>query len=315
MTAFYEGFRATTVARTVQDLSEAEHQRTMADGVGVPILVKGHLKTQSIQPLTFEEILAEVGDITVTPSLSLHSGVFARGKLSDFIEYCLGKPKPRQLPPRFSVLPIAASLKRNIEKHFAGGDFYYLTDWEHERAYSLLQRFKHPLSIHRGNLLTSLSGGIAQYVLPGTMWLFLGPAGTYSELHLDHHSVHTMFFQCTGKKEFVLIHPRFSKWIDRSADRRGSDCVDLADPDLEAFPQLAQVEAVRATLEEGDALYLPSNWYHSAISLSPSVTASLDVVDRYNHTAWLEDLLADPKFLLFFEEQVLADKATFSLPA
>jgi len=47
--------------------------------------------------------------------------------------------------------------------------------------------------------------------------------------------------------------------------------VDLDNPDLERFPRFAQAAATaqRATLEPGDAIYIPYHWWHAVDSLEP----------------------------------------------
>jgi hypothetical protein len=46
--------------------------------------------------------------------------------------------------------------------------------------------------------------------------------------------------------------------------------VDIADPDLDAFPRFAEAweHASQTTLEPGDALYIPFAWWHGVESLA-----------------------------------------------
>ena len=43
-------------------------------------------------------------------------------------------------------------------------------------------------------------------------------------------------------------------------------------PDFDRFPRAKQATAWLATLEEGDTILIPADWFHYAIALTPSIT-------------------------------------------
>ena len=79
-----------------------------------------------------------------------------------------------------------------------------------------------------------------------------------------------------GTRTFTLFPPDqignlYIGPIDRTLAGQPSALVDVEAPDLERFPRFAkaQARALTATLEPGDAVYVPSQWYHAVRSDGP----------------------------------------------
>lgn len=95
-----------------------------------------------------------------------------------------------------------------------------------------------------------------------------------------------------GKRRFTLFPPdQFCNLylgpIDNTPAGRAVSMVDLAAPDLDAYPRFAEAlsTAMVADLEPGDALYIPSLWYHHV-----EASAAFNVLINY----WWRDT---PRFL------------------
>ena len=74
-------------------------------------------------------------------------------------------------------------------------------------------------------------------------------------------------------------------------DRNKSQINDPLNPDLDAFPLCDQAEGVRFRLGPGETLFVPAGWWHTARILSPSVTVSINTVNRANAAAFRHDYL------------------------
>lgn len=79
-----------------------------------------------------------------------------------------------------------------------------------------------------------------------------------------------------GRRRFTLFPPDqlpnlYIGPLDHTMAGQPASMVDLANPDLQAFPKFA--EALRharvAELEPGDAIYIPTLWWHNIEALSP----------------------------------------------
>jgi len=107
--------------------------------------------------------------------------------------------------------------------------------------------------------------------------LFIGPVGTLGAAHFDQYD--NLFLQVRGRKRFLLFDPRsgarglYTFPVHHPYDQRSR--VDLEAPDKELFPKLADLYGcgVEAALRPGDALFIPSHWWHHVESTA-GVTAA-----------------------------------------
>ncbi len=79
-----------------------------------------------------------------------------------------------------------------------------------------------------------------------------------------------------GRRRYILLPPDelprlYVGALDLTLAGQPASLVDFLDPDLKKYPKFAGAagNAVVAALEPGDALYLPSMWWHHAESLDP----------------------------------------------
>jgi hypothetical protein len=80
----------------------------------------------------------------------------------------------------------------------------------------------------------------------------------------------------SGRRRFTLFPPEqvanlYVGPLDLTPAGQPISLVDLAAPDLERFPRFAEAlaQAQVAELEPGDAVFIPSQWWHSVEALSP----------------------------------------------
>ena len=97
--------------------------------------------------------------------------------------------------------------------------------------------------------------------------------------------------QLYGDKEYIVLSPDQTRFL-YPADGRAANksrITDLLHPDLEAFPLFDQAEGVRFQLHPGETLFVPSGWWHTARILGPSVTVSINGLNRANSAAFRRD--------------------------
>ena len=104
-----------------------------------------------------------------------------------------------------------------------------------------------------------------------TMWI--GTAGKVA----PHYDVHkNLACVVAGRRQFTLFPPEqiANLYLGPMLNAPGGvpmSLVDIWNPDFDRFPRYenAQAEAMQATLGPGDAIYIPSLWWHAVAALEP----------------------------------------------
>ena len=102
---------------------------------------------------------------------------------------------------------------------------------------------------------------------------WLSAAETSAPLHRD--VAENIFFQLAGRKRFYLYPPGAAPWLYSnpfSSALPNYSRFDPEKPNYERFPLSHQVQPLEVILEPGDAIYLPSRWWHQVRSLDSSVS-------------------------------------------
>lgn len=104
------------------------------------------------------------------------------------------------------------------------------------------------------------------------MNIWMGSPKSGSKLHFD--SADNFLVQVVGEKKVVLISPDQSKCLYQASDTDNISPVDAGRPDLDTFPQFRSVRGVTASLQPGDALYIPAFHWHWVRALSSSISVN-----------------------------------------
>ena len=119
--------------------------------------------------------------------------------------------------------------------------------------------------------------------------LFLGQKGTgFGYVHQDHASVHVGFVQLQGEKEFVLFPPSDGPYLYRFPGQQfpyqlRNSWLQYADlENYERYPLLHYTNPRRLTLQAGQALLLPADWWHTTKNHSDSLSYSIRIVNATN---------------------------------
>jgi tRNA wybutosine-synthesizing protein 5 len=103
---------------------------------------------------------------------------------------------------------------------------------------------------------------------------WFGGSGCVSPLHFDNFQ--NFLVQIMGRKEVTLFSPDDGKYLYQNTKGEHNlsqiSIVDLENPDLVAFPLLAEPQGYKVVLEGGDILYIPLNWWHHVKTLDLSIS-------------------------------------------
>jgi hypothetical protein len=120
--------------------------------------------------------------------------------------------------------------------------------------------------------------------------LFISARGARTRLHADPWCSDALLCQIYGKKTFVMYDPSQGAYLARQGRS-----VDIANPDLQAFPDFPKARpAVRDTLRSGEIVLVPAGWYHHFDSVSDSISLTWNFVHRCRLREFLSYLAAGP---------------------
>jgi hypothetical protein len=112
------------------------------------------------------------------------------------------------------------------------------------------------------------------------MWrttrFWLSSAQTAAPLHRD--VAENIFCQLIGRKRFYLYPPSLSPWLYSNPLLSGLpnySRFDPENPDYERFPLARAVQPIELFVAPGDAVYLPSRWWHQVRSLELSASFNI----------------------------------------
>jgi hypothetical protein len=106
---------------------------------------------------------------------------------------------------------------------------------------------------------------------------WISSQGCVTPLHYDLPN--TLLCQVRGAKAVHLFDPaQYDRLYLRGERFPGFDNferqsrVDIHHPDFAAFPEFRRAVALEVTLRQGEALFIPSNWFHEVETLEPSIS-------------------------------------------
>jgi hypothetical protein len=104
--------------------------------------------------------------------------------------------------------------------------------------------------------------------------LFICGTGGRTRLHVDPWASDACLCQVTGSKRFLMYPPEAGALL---SDRHA--VVDPDRPDDTRFPRWRDATpALDEVLRPGDAIFIPSGWYHTAVALTDSVSITWNFV-------------------------------------
>ncbi len=119
---------------------------------------------------------------------------------------------------------------------------------------------------------------------------YIGGAGAqFPVLHWDGLHTHAYLMQLYGDKEYIVFDPDQTEFMYPRDGGNISEIADVLEPDLERFPLYDRAQGTRFQLHPGEMLFVPSGWWHTARILNPSVTVSINGLNRPNGATFRHD--------------------------
>ncbi|TRO64443.1 cupin-like domain-containing protein [Christiangramia sabulilitoris] len=106
--------------------------------------------------------------------------------------------------------------------------------------------------------------------------LFVGGEGAKVVMHYDMDLANNFHFNFGGSKKVILYPPGQTGLLYKVPYSIVSmEIIDMDNPDFEKYPALARAKGFETRLQHGDALYIPSHWWHFIKYETPSLSLTL----------------------------------------
>ncbi|OAB80542.1 cupin-like domain-containing protein [Cochleicola gelatinilyticus] len=111
--------------------------------------------------------------------------------------------------------------------------------------------------------------------------MFFGGEGSKVLAHYDMDLADLMHFHFHGNKSITLFSPEQTKYMYRVPFAvHNLETINMDAPDFEKYPALQYVEGVRVEMKHGDALYMPSGYWHYVKYLNGGFSITLRAFPR-----------------------------------
>jgi hypothetical protein len=153
-----------------------------------------------------------------------------------------------------------------------------LPDLAPENVYSFPRRYASPLMPSRfrrpDGYLKLLIGGVG---------------GKFPLMHYDSDNSHAMITEIYGDKEFVLFAPEDTAYIyPHENSPSTSQLDDLDHVDLNRFPNFPKATQYRVIIKPGEAIFVPSRWWHSARVVTTSISVCTNMMYATNWPGFVD---------------------------
>lgn len=162
-------------------------------------------------------------------------------------------------------------------------DPFYLANWAFEHdCPALLADYRNP------PIFARLEARLPPHLRQPWRWIFAGPAGSGSPLHVDTLGTSAWNVVITGRKRWRFFSPDQVRLLYRGA-------VDCFAPDLAAHPLFARACAIECVQEPGELVFTPSGWWHQVVNEA----AGISITENFINHANLQHVIRAAQFAKF----------------
>lgn len=121
--------------------------------------------------------------------------------------------------------------------------------------------------------------------------LFLGsPGGKFPVAHIDYYHTNAWVTQLYGDKNFIVFPRGQDELMYPKKDNPWESDVNIFNPDYEKHPKYKQATPITVTIKQGETIFVPWGIWHTAESLTPSISVIFDQINRSNYNDYVKDV-------------------------
>lgn len=216
-----------------------------------PILIKNYAKHwNAFNTWNFDFFKKKYGDVIVECS---HKNDFFELKLSEYIDYITLLPEEQREIPH---LYVNWNFKK---KHPELSDYY-------EEPEFITNYFNKPeFNSHVKNKYS---------------WIYIGPTGSGSPMHLDIDMTHGWNALLEGTKEWIFIPPWENKLLNISKEEIFK--INFFDEEILKKEFYKELEYYKVTQKTGDLIVIPKGWWHQVRNVDNTIAVTENYVNETN---------------------------------
>lgn len=122
---------------------------------------------------------------------------------------------------------------------------------------------------------------------------FGGTGGNFPYAHTDYYHLNAWITMIFGRKEFWVFATEKPEYMyPEPPDYWKSGVVNIFNPDYDKYPLLKNVKPTKVELGPRETLFIPAGTWHSARSLSLTMSVAFDQLNAKNMPAFTRDILS-----------------------
>ncbi|KAJ1999519.1 hypothetical protein GGI04_004540 [Coemansia thaxteri] len=118
----------------------------------------------------------------------------------------------------------------------------------------------------------------------------MGGHGTWTPFHEDVFRSYSWSANICGEKRWILVPPGQTHLF---TDRLGNWVHNILDYDQRAFPRLGELKKFEVVQKPGEALFVPSGWWHQVLNVGHTISINHNWSNEFNLQRMYERLAQD----------------------
>jgi len=125
-----------------------------------------------------------------------------------------------------------------------------------------------------------------------TFELFFGGVnGWFPYIHYDYMHLHAIITQVYGEKEFLIYTPDQAQYLYIDEKEPWQSTVQkYYEPDYTKYPLFAKAKPASIIVGPGETLFIPCGWWHTARSVTPTISVAYDLLNASNWKQFSDDV-------------------------
>jgi len=125
----------------------------------------------------------------------------------------------------------------------------------------------------------------------GVTELFIGgPGGKFPYLHLDFYHLNAWITQLYGEKRFTVFPRGQEDLLYPKRDDPWKSDLNIFNPDYTKFPKFKDATPIEFTIGPGETLFIPFGTWHTAYSLTTTISVAFDQLNSKNYPKFMNDV-------------------------